>query len=73
MKLEFTVERGTKPGVLIASWDDPKGGGITTQARGLAELAKAIQKAVRCHFEGRTRPKRAELNFTETPELELVA
>jgi hypothetical protein len=73
MKLQFTIERGTRPGVLIASWDDPKGGGITTQANGLAELAKAIQKAVRCHFEGRVSPKRAELNFTETPELELVA
>ncbi len=73
MKLEFTVERGTKPGVLIASWDDPKGGGITTQARGLGELVKAIQKAVRCHFTGRSSPKRAALRFIETPELELVA
>ena len=73
MKLEFTVERGTKPGVLTASWDDPKGGGITTQANGLAELVKAIQEAVRCHFTGRSLPKRAKLRFTEAPELELVA
>jgi hypothetical protein len=73
MKLQFTVERGTKPGVLIASWDDPKGGGITTHANGIEELVKAIKKAVRCHFVGRPSPKRAELRFMETPELELVA
>lgn len=73
MKLEFTVERGTKPGVLIAFWDDPKGGGITTQANGIGELVKAIQKAVRCHFAGRSFPKSAKLRFTEMPELELVA
>jgi hypothetical protein len=72
MKLEFTVERGTKPGVLIASWDDPKGGGITTQAKGIPKLVEAIQEAVRCHFTGRTSPKRAALRFTETPEMELA-
>jgi hypothetical protein len=72
MKLQFTVERGSKPGVLVASWDDPKGGGITTQANGLSALMKAIQKAVRCHFEGRVPPKRAQLNFTEAAEMELA-
>ncbi len=72
MKLEFTVERGSQPVFLIASWDDPKGGGITTQAKGIAELAKAIQEAVRCHFEGRRTPKTAKLHFTEMPELELA-
>jgi hypothetical protein len=72
MKLEFTVERGSKPGVLVASWDDPKGGGITTQANGLSDLLKAIHKAVHCHFEGRVSPKRAQLKFTEAAELKLA-
>ena len=36
--LEFTIERDDKSGAFTASWDDPKGGGITTQAYSLAEL-----------------------------------
>jgi hypothetical protein len=72
MKLEFTVERGAQPGVLIASWNDPDGGGISTQANGIAELMTAIQKAVECHFVGRSQPKRVAIHFTEVAELELV-
>jgi predicted RNase H-like HicB family nuclease len=48
--LEFTVERDDTSGGFTAWWDDPKGGGITTQAYSLAELPKAIKEAVRCHF-----------------------
>jgi predicted RNase H-like HicB family nuclease len=48
--LEFTVERDDKTGAFTASWDDPKGSGITTQADSLAELSDAINEAVRCHF-----------------------
>jgi predicted RNase H-like HicB family nuclease len=48
--LEFTIERDDKSGAFTASWDDPKGGGITTQAYSLAELPDAINEAVRCHF-----------------------
>ena len=48
--LEFTVERDDKSGAFTASWDDPKGGGITTQADSLAELPDAINEAARCHF-----------------------
>jgi predicted RNase H-like HicB family nuclease len=48
--LEFTIERDDKSGAFTASCDDPKGGGITTQAYSLAELPDAINEAVRCHF-----------------------
>ena len=48
--LEFTIEPDDKSGGFTASWDDPKGGGITTQAYSLAELPDAINEAVRCHF-----------------------
>jgi predicted RNase H-like HicB family nuclease len=48
--LEFTIERDDKSGAFTASWDDPKGGGITTQADSLAELPDATNEAVRCHF-----------------------
>jgi predicted RNase H-like HicB family nuclease len=59
--LEFTIERDDKSGAFTASWDDPKGGGITTQAYSLAELPDAINEAVRCHFLNRKSPRQAAL------------
>lgn len=57
MKLIFTVERDEETGGFTASWDDPRGGGITTQASSLAELSDAITQAVKCHFcNGRLQP-----------------
>jgi predicted RNase H-like HicB family nuclease len=59
--LEFTIERDDKSGAFTASWDDPKGGGITTQAYSLAELPDAINEAVRCHFLNRKSPRQVAL------------
>jgi len=59
--LEFTVERDDKSGAFTASWDDPKGGGITTQADSLAELPGAINEAVRCHSLERKLPRQVAL------------
>ena len=42
--LAFKIERDVEAGVLVASWDDPEGGGITTQADNLTELAEAIKE-----------------------------
>jgi hypothetical protein len=56
--LAFKIERDPETDVLIASWDDPEGGGITTQADDLAELAEAIKESVRCHFAGRSTPRK---------------
>jgi predicted RNase H-like HicB family nuclease len=70
-KLIFTVERDEESGGFTASWDDPQGGGITTQAVSLAELSDAISEAVRCHFANRPAPKVATLHFTHDPELRL--
>ena len=39
--LAFKIERDVEAGVLVASWDDPEGGGITTQAKNLSEVADA--------------------------------
>jgi predicted RNase H-like HicB family nuclease len=69
--LEFTVERDEETGVFTASWDDPQGGGITTQATSLKELEKRLKEAVFCHFENRPSPKRARLSFEFHSELEL--
>jgi hypothetical protein len=50
--LAFKIERDVEAGVLVASWNDSEGGGITTQAKNLTELAEAIKESVRCHFAG---------------------
>jgi predicted RNase H-like HicB family nuclease len=52
-RLEFKIEQDEESDVFVASWDDPAGGGITTQAKSLAELHSAIQESVRCHFADR--------------------
>jgi predicted RNase H-like HicB family nuclease len=69
---EFTIERDDEAGVFVASWDDPAGGGITTQAKDLRELASAIEEAVRCHFAGRTPPREVALHFADNPVLQLA-
>ena len=69
MKVEFTVERDDETGVFVASWDDPRGGGITTQARNLAELSDAIMEAVRCHFSDGVAPKSCDPSFSEGPRI----
>jgi len=39
-----TIERDEEAGLFVASWDDPAGGGITTQGKDLRELASALRK-----------------------------
>ncbi len=70
--LAFKIERDVKGGVLVASWDDPEGGGITTQAKNLSQLADAIKEAVRCHFAGRSAPREVTLHFESDPGLQLA-
>ena len=70
--LAFKIERDVKGGVLVASWDDPEGGGITTQAKNLSEVADAIKEAVRCHFAGRSAPRQVTLHFESDPGLQLA-
>ncbi len=70
--LAFKIERDVEAGVLVASWDDPGGGGITTQAKNLTELAEAIKESVRCHFAGRSAPREVTLHFESDPVLQLA-
>jgi predicted RNase H-like HicB family nuclease len=71
-ELKFTVERDEETGAFTASWDDPNGGGITTQGLTLGELSSAIIEAVKCHFADRPAPKVATLHFQHDPELQLA-
>jgi predicted RNase H-like HicB family nuclease len=69
--LEFVVEHDEETGAFTASWDDPKGGGITTQAATFEELLSSLTEAVNCHFVNRPAPKRARVSFRFDRELEL--
>ena len=70
--LAFKIERDVEADVFVASWDDPEGGGITTQAKNLTELAEAIRESVRCHFSGRSSPREVTLHFESDPVLQLA-
>jgi predicted RNase H-like HicB family nuclease len=74
MKLpEIIIERDEETDVFVASWDDPRGGGITTQAESLDELLIALKEAVRCHFEEcKTAPHKVSLHFETDPVLQLA-
>jgi predicted RNase H-like HicB family nuclease len=63
-KITFTVEQESDGGY-VAWWDDPQGGGISTQGNNLAELQSMILDAVACHFEGKERPASIRLHFKE--------
>ncbi|PYJ47616.1 MAG: 2-oxoisovalerate dehydrogenase [Verrucomicrobia bacterium] len=72
MSATVKIERDEETGVFVASWDDPQGGGITTQADSLEELADAIREAIRCHFANRTAPREVFLHFETDPVLQVA-
>ena len=71
VQVVFTVEPNLESGAFVAYWDDPSGGGITTQANSLSELRQAIKEAVVCHFSAGTAPQGASLHFADA-ELQLA-
>lgn len=54
--LTFKVEPCPDTGGYVARWDDPAGGGITTQGDSFAELDAMIRDAVTAYFLDRTGP-----------------
>lgn len=71
-ELTFRVEPCSETGGFVARWDDPKGGGITTQGDSLAELYAMIADAVNAYFEPQERPRRLRLHFVEDPVVTLA-
>jgi hypothetical protein len=57
-EIVFQIETCEESGVLVASWDAPEGGGITTQGKDLRDLQDQVTDAVRCHFEAADTPRR---------------
>jgi len=68
-EIVFQVETCPDSGELVASWDAPNGGGITTQGRDLGDLEEQLADAVRCHFDANELPKRVRLHFVSDPVL----
>ncbi len=64
----LTVVTDKEDGGYVARWDDPAGGGITTQGDSLAELQEMVADAVQAYFAG-TPPKSVRLHFEEDPVL----
>jgi hypothetical protein len=68
-EITFQVQRDEDSGLLVASWDAPEGGGITTEGKDLRELQEQVTDAVACHFEGEATPQRIRLHFVSDPIL----
>lgn len=66
MQLVFTVTTD-ETGGFVARWDDPLGGGITTQGDNLAELQEMVRDAVSGYFADREMPGSVRLHFVEDP------
>jgi predicted RNase H-like HicB family nuclease len=68
-EIVFTVERDEDSSVLVAAWDDPSGGGITTQGEDLRELEAMVKDAVQCYFDEAEWPRTIRLHFLSDPVL----
>lgn len=70
---KIRIEQDEETGFYVASWDDPKGGGITTQGETMEELATNLREALKCHFAtDRQAPGEVALHFVSDPVLQLA-
>jgi predicted RNase H-like HicB family nuclease len=60
-EITFQVQRDEDSGWLVAWWDDPNGGGITTQGQDLRDLQRQIVEAVAAHFDEGAAPELARI------------
>lgn len=69
--LTLTLEVTTCPETrgYVARWDDPAGGGITTQADSFGELDEMVRDAVEGYVANREKPATVRLHFVEDPVL----
>lgn len=71
-EITFTVESCPETGGFVARWDDPRGGGITTQGDSLGELQAMITDAVGGYFEPGEAPVRIKVHFCQDPVLQVA-
>jgi predicted RNase H-like HicB family nuclease len=67
VEITFRVEPCAETGGYVARWDDPAGGGITTQGDSLAELQSMVSDAVSGYFADAKAPDRVRLHFVQDP------
>lgn len=67
MEIVFRVKSCTETGGFVARWDDPRGGGITTQGDTLAELQSMVSDAVTGYFDVGEVPAKVRLHFEQDP------
>ncbi len=68
-EITLEVRRDEESGWLMAAWDSPDGGGITTQGRDLKDLQAQVMEAVAAHFDVDDGPSRIRLHFVSDPIL----
>lgn len=71
-EITFQVEPCRKTGGFVARWDEPRGGGITTQGDTLAELQAMIADAIQGYFSDQPKPAHVRLHFLEDPIVALA-
>jgi len=67
VEITLRVEPCAETGGYVARWDDPVGGGITTQGDSLAELQSMVSDAVGGYFADTKAPDRVRLHFVQDP------
>jgi hypothetical protein len=67
-EITLRVERCEESGWLVATWEAPGGGGITTQGKDLRDLQDQVKDAVRCHFDPGETPRRIRLHSVSNNE-----
>ena len=72
-EITLMVEPCAETGGYVARWDDPAGGGITTQGDTLAELQAMVADAVGGYFEDAEIPSSVRLHFTQDPVIKVAA
>jgi predicted RNase H-like HicB family nuclease len=61
--------KAAEEGGFVATWDDPRGGGIATQGDDLSELQEMVRDAVEGYFRaaGTKPPRNVRLHFRGRP------
>jgi predicted RNase H-like HicB family nuclease len=72
VEITFSVEPCAETSGFVARWDDPAGGGITTQGDTLAELQTMVSDAVGGYFADGQAPSRVRLHFVQDPVFALA-
>ena len=65
----FSVTTCDETGGYVACWNDPSGGGISTQGDSLAELAEMVKDAASGYFADLPKLPKLKLHFVEDPVL----